>query len=105
MKNVEKDENNPGGMLEEENEEDDEIIINDEYYDEPSTINSVPSKEFIPSSYIFKNNKNLEENIKNIKSFNEKQGEQSPLKQNINDNDFEEDEELTCYSQFFCFFK
>lgn len=103
MKNVEKDENNPGGMLEEENEEDDEIIINDEYYDEPSTINSVPSKEFIPSSYIFKNNKNLEENIKNIKSFNEKQGEQSPLKQNINDNDFEEDEELTCYSQFFCF--
>ena len=52
MKNVEKDENNPGGMLEEENEEDDEIIINDEYYDEPSTINSVPSKEFIPSSYI-----------------------------------------------------
>lgn len=101
MKNVEKDENNPGELFEEENEEeDDDIIINDEYYDEPSTINSVPSKEFIPSSYMFKNSKNLEENMINIQSFKEKQG---PSKQNTNNNETEEDEELTCYSQFLCF--
>ena len=35
-------------------EDEDEIIINDEYYDEPSNINTVPSKAVIPSSLIFK---------------------------------------------------
>lgn len=40
--------------MNESSEEDDEIIINDEYYDEQSSINTVPTNKVIPSSYIFK---------------------------------------------------
>lgn len=84
MKGVDKDEDN---LDDEEIESEDEIIINDEYYDEPTVINTVPSKELIPSSLVFKK-ETPRDKVTPSESINE-----------TND----EDLELNGYSQYYCF--
>ena len=70
-------------------EDEDEIIINDEYYDEPSNINTIPSKQIIPSSLLFKKQN---EHIVQHHKMNETQTSS-------------EHEELFGYSQFVYFIK
>lgn len=70
-------------------EDEDEIIINDEYYDEPSNINTIPSKQIIPSSLLFKKQN---EHIVQHHKMNETQTSS-------------EHEELYGYSQFVYFIK
>ena len=81
MKGVDKDEDN---LENEEIESEDEIIINDEYYDEPTVINTVPSKELIPSSMVF----TKEAPHSKVESLNETKDEEC---------------ELNGYSQYYCF--
>ena len=74
-------------------EDEDEIIINDEYYDEPSNINTIPSKQIIPSSLLFKKQN---EHIVVVPSSQPKINETQTSS---------EHEELFGYSQFVYFIK
>ena len=78
-----------------------EIIINDEYYDELSNINTVPSKEIIPSSFIFKK---PNERVVAVPPTHH-QDKPQPTPMNDTQTVSSEHEELFGYSQFVYFIK
>ena len=84
-----------------EEEEEDEIIINDEDYDEPCNINTVPSKEIIPSFFIVKN---PNERVVAVPPTHH-QDKPQPTPMNDTQTVSSEYEELFGYSQFVYFIK